>query len=241
MILDRPTGSYAVVLPKEPSDSTSVVYTISSTDPPRSQLNFDQIPTGIAMRQRDPRTIPSVLRRGNYGSLVFTVKDNQPGRGETGNQMFYTGQVFGFSDVSIQDVEIVPTALQTEHDQYYVDANNIGLTDDDLGSIELDAVATQKLVLLELEGLQKREDDLKVDIVSQQRIINEADLVVEGLDVILAKDPGSQSVIEYKIKVLERKAAAEITLNEDIIEINLLPAQVDIKHTELRALAPLID
>jgi len=241
MILDRPTGSYASVLPKEPTDSTSVVYTISSTDPPRSELNFGQIPTGVAARQRDGRFTGDRLRRSNYGILVFTLKDNYPGRVETGNQMFYVGQVFDFEDVAVPDIELTNTALQTEHDQHYVDAGSVGLSDPDLVVIEGDAVIIQEQVLSELEELQKYESNLRVTIGSQQRIINEANRVLDALDVILDKDPNNNNMAAYRQQVIEKRAEAQIILDEAVDELNAIPAQIDQKHTQLRALAPVID
>jgi len=173
MIIDYPTGSYASVLPQNPSDSESVVYTISSTTPPRSSLNFIQLPTGIKDEKRTPRSLPTALRRGNLGDLVTIGKENRPEQIGIGNQLFYVTQVLDFAGslpVSIADVN---SALETHHDQHYIDAVSAGLNTTELNDIAANALGSQQQILMELEVLQRQKDDLQVGIVSQQRIVNE--------------------------------------------------------------------
>lgn len=99
MIIKYPTGLYKTVLPKYPEDSQSVVYTISNSTPPRSSLNFAAVPFGIESRVRVRDLTPDLIRRSNLGQLVFVTKDERSGTIQTGNQLFYVGQVIEFGDV----------------------------------------------------------------------------------------------------------------------------------------------
>ena len=241
MIITHPTGSYNTVLPAAPSDSTSVVYTISNTLPPRSNLNFSQIPTGIQDRQFSARTLPDAIRRDNLGLLVFTTKDNKPGQIETGNQLFYAGQVVEFTESEVVTITDINSAIQTSHDQQYVDAASVGLDDSEMDDITTSALTAQKQVLADLGILQKRKDYLQVDMVSQQKIINETNRVIGGLDAILAVDPTKQGIIDIKAQLEAERQAAQDIIDADIAEINTIPAAVSGKHDQLRALAVLID
>jgi hypothetical protein len=126
MIINYPTGSYITVLPDDPEDDESVVYTISNTTPPRSMLDFAQIPTGIQNLQHTPRSISDAMRRLNLGDLVFIAKDNKPGATSTGNQLFFPGQVVDFTDSSVA-IDDINSSLETQHDQYYVNPADIEL------------------------------------------------------------------------------------------------------------------
>ena len=241
MIITGPTGSYATVLPKSPSDPTSVVYTISSGIPPRPELHFIQLPTGLERMQRDGRVIPDNVRRDSLGALVFVSKDNQPGQVPTGNQLFFFGQVVEFSDIEQTAVNVVNSSIETEHNQYYANLDSVGLSSDEFSGISEDAVAAQKQILAELEGLQKQKSDLEVDIVSQQKIISEASKVLSGLEVILYTDPNNQKITNAIAEVQAKQQLAESELVALVDALNAIPDAVHQKHDQLRALAALID
>ena len=241
MIINYPTGSYITVLPAEPEDDESVVYTISNTTPPRSVLDFIQIPTGIQSLQHDARDVPETLRRSNLGDLIFVAKDNKPGATGAGNQLFYPGQTIDATSSQITPVDDVNSSLETQHDQYYVDPTDIDLEQSEYSDVVVNALATQKQVLLELEALQKSKDDLRVEIVNQQRILNEANLVIDGLDVIISNDPDNDEMKDIRTQVQATADAAQATIDELVAELDTIPAAIRSKHSELRALAVLID
>ena len=56
MIIKFPTGFYANVIPTHPSDVGNVTFTISDSTPPRSELLFPQIPTGLYYRRKNNST-----------------------------------------------------------------------------------------------------------------------------------------------------------------------------------------
>jgi len=237
MILSHPTGSYSNVLPKTPSDDTSVVYTISNNDPPRSSLNFSQIPSGIGARQRD---VPPV-NRAALGALVFTTKDNRPSDVVSGNSLFYVGQVLGFDTVATATVTSVDSSIDTQHDQYYVNGEDVGLDSADMASVSAGAAKAQQVILAELGELQRHKDLLGVDAVSYQKTINEATTVISGLDVILSTDSGNVPIQNAKAKAVAAQTQAQSSLDAVVAELNAIPAQVQQKQDQLRALAALVD
>jgi len=241
VIIRYPTGSYLSVLPQEPEDSESVVYTISNTTPPRSELNFMQIPDGIKRKQRDPKTALPSTRRFNLGDLALTSKKNRPGSIVTGNQLFYIGQVTEFVDSTVTDIGDINSALVTQHDRVYIDPTHIGLETDELDDISSEALDAQGQILIELEGLQKRKDDLQVEIVSEQKILNDANRVIGALDIIVDLDPGNVEMQALKVQTEEVAADATAAIDEAVVEINEMPAAIRAKHDKLRTLATMID
>ena len=241
MIIRYPTGSYLTVLPAEPEDSVSVVYTISSTVPPRSELNFIQIPTGIKRKQHSPRTALPSTRRANLGDLALTSKKNRPGSIVTGNQLFYTGQVTAFVATTAVNIDDINSAVVTQHDKIYIDPGHLGLEDNELDDISVEALDAQGQILIELEGLQKRKDDLQVEIVSQQKILNDANRVIDALDIIVDLDPGNIEMQALKLQMEIAAATATAAINEAVVELNEMPATFRTKHDRLRTLATLID
>jgi hypothetical protein len=241
MIIDYPTGSYNTVLPQNPSDSASVVYTISDSVPPRSSLNFIQLPTGIRNMQRDTRTLPSSIRRSNLGNLATITKDNKPEQIGVGNQLFYATQVIDFGDLVEISVTDINSDLETQHDQHYINPVSVGLDESDMGDVIANALVSQQRILEELEILQKRKWDLQVNIVSQQRIMNEAAKVLSGLDAIISNDPDNQEMVSIKTSVTARQQAAAEAIEIYTAELNTIPADVRSKHDQLRALAVLIN
>lgn len=241
MIISRPTGLYSSILPKGPDDPTSVVYTISYDEPPRSTLAFTHIPTGVEMRPRPERPLDPSIRRVNRGQLVFTTKDNKPTKVQEGNSLFYVGQILGFDQVVAQDIITVNSAIDTEHDQYYVNGDDIGLDAESMNAVSQGAEEAQKVILADLQVLQKQQDDLQVVIVTQQKIINEANRVIEGLDVILATSPDNEPIKAAKAKAQQALETAQATSDAAVTELNTLPTLIKEKHDQLRALATLID
>ena len=240
MILSRPTGSYEVVLPKVPSDPTSVVYTISNTEPPRSTLNFQQIPSGIEQLQPQHNPSPESIIRSNLGMLVYTTKDINNSYLQYGNQLFYAGQVVEFSDQIASVIVPVDSAVETQHDQHYVDPVSVGLTQSVMDDVASEAVATQKKILSELDLYQANQAMYKSNIVSQQRIINETNRIISGIDAILLKNPTAE-MQQVKAQMQAGKIAAEAIILDNTNKLDELNTLIQGAKGQLTALAVLID
>ena len=240
MILNHPTGSYIDILPDDPEDSTSIVYTVSSNDPPRSSLDALQVPTGITNKPRNPRTNTDEMRRESVGALALVSKKDRAGLTGSGNQLFYVGQVLAFTTSTTTAIEDINSDVDVPHDRHYIDAASVGLTDTELDMISVDATEAQSIVLAELETLQKRKNNLNVELVNQQKIINEADRVISGLDTILSQGTDSE-LQQIRTRMVERKNAAETEINEITTELDAMPEAIRTKHDELRSLSTIID
>lgn len=240
MIISCPTGLYDTVLPKVPSDPTSVIYTVSSTEPPRGTLNFMPIPAGIENKQRATRPI-SGYRRQNLGTLVFTVKDNSVGTVPVGNDLFYPGQILEFGGVT--DDQTLPhpgNVVEIQHDQHYIDGASVGITDTDMERIVQGATSTQAMLLIQLGDLQKRKDTLEAGISTQQSIINDANRVLYGVSVILEVDPANPAAMDVRMKVSATIEAAKQAIAVANAELMTLPDLIQAKRDQLAALATLV-
>jgi chromosome segregation ATPase len=191
--------------------------------------------------QHVPSDVSDGLRRLNRGDLIFVAKDNKAGATGAGNQLFYPGQTIDFTSSQIAPIDDVNSSLETQHNQYYVDPGDIDLEQSEYSDVVINALSTQKQVLLELEALQKSKDDLRVEIVNQQRILNESNLVISGLDVIISNDPDNDEMKDIRAQLQATADAAQTTIDEFVAELDTIPAAIRSKHSELRALAVLID
>lgn len=241
MIISYPTGSYNMVLPKDVSDTTSVVYTISNTTPPRSNLSFLQIPTGVEYKKRSSREIPDNIRRSAVGPLVSTQKRNKANTTESGNQLFYPEQVFEFAaSTQFDAIDDVNSDIDVDYNQHYTDYSSIGLTSSDKDTVLSTANKTQDSILSELEDLQKSKSDLQIQIVNQQRIINECNRIIDGLNTILGTTSNDE-VSRIKRQTEETKQSASKSLEKYTSQLNALPSKIRTKHDELRALSSLLE
>lgn len=242
MIITRPSGLFASVLPTKPSDSTSVVFTITNDDPPRAPLQSTVIPTGIEKRKRPNRIFTDEERRETVQEFRFTVKENnQYSNLVSGNDLFSYGQVLGFSDERPTIVETSPSNLTTEHDTHIPDSQSTGLDNQELSALEQDAVDTQKILLANLETLQKRQDQLKAELVTGQKTVNEINRVLKATNVILDTSPGNSSVLAIKDELEANKAAAIEQQDAKVAELSSIPAQIQAIKEALRSLADIIN
>lgn len=237
MIINKPTGMYRDVIPESPDDSGNIIFTISSTNPPRNVLNFQQIPTGVAARRRAERAADAVLRRSNLGPLVLTDKKNNRSSIIRGNSMFNAGEVVEFNGEPADTVNRVNTALETRHDQFRISADNLGVDDDGFDNISKNAENAQRAILDDLEELQKQYSVLSDEIVSKQNSINELTRAINGLDAILSRDPSNESMKDTRDQI-ESKRSTEMQSKKDTIEeLNKIPDKIKQKHDELRAIS----
>lgn len=242
MIINRPTGTYRDVLPKFPEDSTSVVFTISNTTPPRSlPLGFTQIPDAIKLSEKPVRIHDEKLRRANLGQLVFVSKTMDNSKVSTGNQLYYPGQVFDFVETQEdQSIVLVDSGIETQHDQYVPDNNSVGVSDEEMSVINDNAVEAQRVTLDGLNSLQLQLNDTNADIVTQQKTINEANRIIDGLQTILISDPDDED-IQQSLETVNAKLIEATAELASLVEVrNSLPAKIRDKQDELRALARLI-
>lgn len=191
MIIKSPTGSYNTVLPKNPNDSNSVIFTISNSNPPRSELSFTQLPVGIAKAEKPAKVYSDDERRADRGKLVIKSEKTYNSTVQGGNKLYEVGAVFDFGfdgTTSDDDVEIVckfDDSFEARFDQHDIDYSNVGLSDDEIELVTIAGNNTQDLSLGELAGLQKRDRALSNRINKHRRDINDLDRVIYGISATI--------------------------------------------------------
>lgn len=241
MIIKAPTGAYNTVLPKNPEDPTSIIYTISNMDPPRSNLQFTIIPNGVKYELRAPRQLTQVTRRKVMGDLVLTTKDASPTKALDGTKLFSFGQVLDFEAQVTNTIlpRMVGDTISTRHNANYVDNSKLGIDNDEKLNIDATALNAQKIILNDIDALHKSRTTLEADIAEYQRTINEINRVIIGLDAILALGDDAE-IMKTRTKLDARRKSDQNKLNRAVSQLNKIPAQIQIKRDALLALAELV-
>lgn len=242
MILRAPTGSYRTVLPKGPEDPTSVVYSISAQDPPRSSQFFIGIPDGIRRRIRDERNFTTEQRRKRMGDLIFTTKSASPFRTLEGARLYSYGQVTSF-ETGPATVSIAPTnkieKIETKHNNNYIDPVLVDLDSSEQLKVETDAIAAQRKILDDIERLQKSRAETESAITNYQKVLAEIVKVLKGLNAIIAADPESD-VTAVRSKLLTKQKDTQDKLAAAVDRYNSIGPQITRKRDGLLALSELV-
>ena len=185
MILLAATGQYKTLLPKGPEDPTSVVFTISANEPPRTDGPYLKIPDGILFQQKSDRLFTSERRRQSLGDLVFTTKVASPVKAKNSSRLMACGQLIDFTDAELIIAATFPSdTVISKHNNDYINIESVGLTTDESDEIAIQARAAQRAILDSIEELQKELHQLEVDINNIQAKINESTKVLNGLLII---------------------------------------------------------
>jgi len=184
--------------------------------------------------------IPEYIIRQNMGALVYTVKATNNAVTQSGNQSFYPGQIIEFSETIAATVVPMDSAVETQHDQHYIDPASVGLDQSSMDEVAHKASEAQKMVLVTLDGYQTQQTTYKADIVSQQKIINEANRIISGIDSILLVSP-DENMQRIKTQMEIKVAEAQTTIDNDIMQLDNLNVLIQGARDQLTALAVLID
>lgn len=249
MIIKFPTGSYATVLPSQPEDAGNVTFLISNTTPPRSNLLFPKVPSGIVDKRKPPKEIILIDRRNTFGNLVFSI--SKATRKEEGNnaRQFEIGQVLNFDEVSGQSVDtmLVGTTTELRHDTNVLDYEQMGLTPEEEQAIAELSLLTQDQLANKLNELKQLRGDAEQVIHVQQKLINDITKTINSLNVTLEEGPttGSASteasVVEQLIVKLEAKRdAAFKTRDQAIADANRYANEASEVLDQLRTVGTLV-
>ena len=241
MILNGPTGLWRTVLPTEPNDAGSVVYTISSIDPPRSELLFLKIPAGIEQKQRPIKSFTLRERRLALGDLIFVLSIANASKAASSMPAFKIGEVLEFENSTSEDIEpmLVGRQIETQHDIYRIDNDLMGITNEQDDTISDEAGIAQTILLNEIRELRIRYSDFEIDIKEQQKVINERNKVINGLDAILSINADAQIAA---IKIIQQENLVNDRSNLDALieSLNIIPNQIGAKVDELNNLSVFI-
>ena len=245
MIIKQPTGLWGSVLPQTPSDSTSVIYTISSVDPPRSNLLFLQLPSGIERAAKSDKEFDEILqRRPGLGDLNAIATETFQSQESTNRRRFKIGEVLEFTSAAEQDIAPLLVGLKTNtfHDTYRIDQDRTGSIS---ASVSAAAAETYEKLSNEINSLRSTYNSLKSKIAELQKTINEQTRVIVGLETIISNmggtDIGTGSDIDNALEsISESRANNQQELSDTIVLLNKMPASIQEKRDELESLAVLI-
>lgn len=197
MIIRYPTGLYASVLPA-PDEYGNVTFTISSTDPPRSALQFHQIPDGIANKHLDRQLLDKPLLRENLGPLAFTVSRSTASETGSGTKQFEIGEVLEFGDAEVASISPMLISSRTEirHDTNVLDYDALGITDDELEAIKLSAHQALEQLEVSLNEARQNRANVEIDINKNQKAINETSKAIAALETLSEIDPSVLPTVE---------------------------------------------
>lgn len=209
MIVQFPTGLYETVIPDSLDKSGNVTFTISNNPPPRTNLLFPKIPRGIVDRTKPIKVIDVITRRNSQGELIYTI--NSANRSKEGNnsKIFEIGQVLEFDNSATKTLEpmYVAKKSETRHDTNLFDYNKLGLTEEEIISINNASMITQADITDRLNTAIKARADAEIEVVTQQKIINDSTRNINALQVVIDNSGGDDIKIIYDKFVAIRSKA----------------------------------
>ena len=241
MIIRFPTGFYRDVIPQDVGVPGNTTFIISNTSPPRTNLTFPKIPTGVVLRQRD--VIPTTLaqRRVQVGELIFTVSSAK--RLELGNnsRQYELGDILDFTtgDAPVVDPMLVNEVTEIRHDTNMLDNASMGLSDVDTAVIMAASIQAQAALTDQLNVLKQQRADTEQVVTTQQKIINETNKTISALQAIQLQTP-SPDVAALIDKLTARQVEATSVRDQAISSANDLATQADNILTQLRAVAVVV-
>ncbi len=240
MIITRPTGIYKTLLPSVESDSTSVLFTISSASPPRSENITVLLPTGLASRTKI-KNYTREERRPALGNLVFTSQKTASQFIGSGMKVYSPGQVLDF-DINQED-EIQPKfvgdSIETQHDGNFLSFETLGLTAEQDATISLITANAQESIMADMKGLQEQHLKLQANIADYAKQTNEVTKLINGLTIVQSISP-STDIASVITKLELKKATLQSQHDTAIIAINEIPLQLQTKRDELYSIAELL-
>lgn len=241
MILRFPTGFYSTVLPQKPSDSGNVTFTVSTTEPPRTRLLFSQVPIGINILSKFPRSFTNKERRKTVGALAFTISTGKRTRVESGAKRFEAGQVLEFTDIdeTATDPMLVGPDTTVRHDTNLLDLEKLGFTDSEVDQLDEASMEAFKQLSDQLNAQKSERANVEVQISDNKRLTNETRKAIDGLTAVLAVSPSDDLA-----QALERLKADETELKADLDKLieqaNKLAADATTTRNDLFKVAQLV-
>jgi len=240
MIINYPTGFYKTVLPRDSSDSISVTYTISNTIPPRTELFFPKIPSGIEQRQRQQS---SEFDRDALGELVFSVTQSSQRVVENNSRLFDIGQVLEFegSDQATLDPMFVSNCIEIQHNNKDFDYARFGLSSADVDVLK--STTTDKMVQLQdqLNDVRAARLDAEQIISSQQKLINDLNRNIKALSLLVDNiTEADDDVVAVHSKLLVRRTQAIADKDAAVESANFNASESARIADELRIIATVV-
>lgn len=241
MIINFPTGLYSTKLPVLASDRGNVTFVISNEIPSRTNLVYPKVPQAIIEKPKRIRDKALLLRRPSMGELVFTVAKTT--RAEVGNseRIYETGQILEFNEVPIKSIDPMLVADKTEiqHNVTRINYDGLELSDADLVNIQSNSLTAYEKLNLELNQIREDRKNNEQIILTNQKIINDANRTINALTVINGTE-FSQDIADLIIKMEQKKATASNLVEQAVILSNELAARATDVQDQIRAIATVV-
>lgn len=240
MILHYPTGMYATVLPKVPSDAGNVTFTISNNVPPRTNLIYPKITSGISDRKRTRLDTSLSERRAPLGELVYSISDSSRALEGNNSRQYEVGQILEFVTATTRTLVPMLVAPDTEirHDTNLYDYNVLGLTAAELNIIEITSLTTKDDITTRLNQIRMQRADAEYEIQTLQKTINEADRNIAALNVIADNSAETAHEILALITKLEQARNNAKQQQTDVVaSANALAVEASDLQDQLRTLS----
>lgn len=242
MIIVAPTGLYKSILPKE-NESGNITYTLSAKTPPRPFISVGQLPIIERITPAPEKIFDEETRRDQFGKLVFSVARSNKNIADSTKKAFEVGEILSFENLTpIEEIVTVkaPEDVNIQHNTNLLDLENLGLTEDEIKSLESQSEAKQ----LELEqrflDAQNLVKSLQVDIVETQKKINENNKVLKAVRGLLEIEDNETSEDPIFIKLNDNKNKLEEELESLILERNAAAVNAADIYEDLNRVSELV-
>ncbi len=244
MIIKYPTGYYSSALPSTPSQAGNITYYISTSEPPRTQLQYPQVPLGIVQKSKSPRDLDPITRRSQVGELIYTISEGLLTSTATGKRQYEIGQIIEFTEDSGAAVDpmLVTGKTEVRHDTNLFDLTSMGLNSDEITVIENSTLLALNEITDSLNRVKQLRIDTEIEINSLQKTINELVKTINSLEVTRQQTGQTgETVLADIIDKLEMKLA-EITTSRDeaIVTANTYAAEATDLYGQLLAVGVLV-
>ena len=243
MIIKFPTGLYSNILPQSLQDSGNVTFTISNSTPPRTNLIFPKIPSGIVDRKRSIRSSDILKRRSVIGDLVFTISQSSRNDEGTNDKTFETGQVLEFSDVPLKSLNpmLVGRKTQIQHDTTRINYQPLDVNEDDQQLINDASLLTHKNLSDQLNLVRQQRKNAEQLVGANQKIINDSNRTINALKIIQDQTTTTESDVDRLIIKLELKKTEAFVVRGAATEAaNALAAEATRIQDELRIVSTVL-
>lgn len=243
LIINFPTGLYKTILPQSPEDRGNITYTISNNTPPRTNLLFAKINSGVANRKRDQEELDLFTIRQNNGSLIFSVASSIRSTEGNNARVYEIGQVLEFSDAPIQTITpmYVSKVSETRHDTNQFDYSLLGLTPEEVEIINRESVIMHNTITDKLNIARQARANAEVEIVNQQKIINDTTRNIDALKIIVDNSTDADMQVEMLIqKFISRRNEAFIARDAAKVSADEYASEAAALQDQLRALATVV-
>lgn len=209
MIIRYPTALYKKVIPQSPEDRGNITYTISSTDPPQSVVNFTHIPVGVEFLKRSN----PIFDRSRFGLLLRTNISSTNVNITSDKNKFDIGDDLEFTTVNPVRLTTIQKTNDVVHNTNYLDYAAMGLTDAEIAEIQASAETEFNRISEELNAIRTYRLNSDNNASEVQKEINEVTKTLKALGHL--NNPGIVAKLNLKLTELNNKLNSYIAESQD--------------------------